>query len=68
MSAPFYDPSLSYQENYDLGPFGPCHDAYLQLNSLPNKVGTRRNADSHAQRFGAAPVLRQGSWPPQMPE
>jgi dihydroorotate dehydrogenase len=23
VSAPFYDPSLSYQENYDLGPFGP---------------------------------------------
>jgi dihydroorotate dehydrogenase (NAD+) catalytic subunit len=23
MSIPFYDPSLSYQENYDLGPFGP---------------------------------------------
>jgi len=23
MSVPFYDPSLSYQANYDLGPFGP---------------------------------------------
>src|SRR6476661_9716083 len=23
MSRPFYDPNLSYQENYDMGPFGP---------------------------------------------
>src|SRR5689334_9745910 len=23
MSQPFYDPNLTYQENYDQGPFGP---------------------------------------------
>ena len=23
LARPFYDPALSYQENYDLGPFGP---------------------------------------------
>lgn len=26
MSQPFYDPDLTYQENYDLGPFGPITD------------------------------------------
>lgn len=26
MSHPFYDPTLTYQENYDLGPFGPFAD------------------------------------------